>query len=58
MDFVEILMNFKIPMYKIIKKVDEKLLELADAVISKEQKGLKVLDLVGEIRGLLLDLYA
>ncbi|MCK9217708.1 MAG: YaaR family protein [Firmicutes bacterium] len=48
----------RIRMYKIIKKVDEKLLELADAVISKEQKGLKVLDLVGEIRGLLLDLYA
>lgn len=48
----------RIRMYKVIKKVDEKLLELADAVISKEQKGLKVLDLVGEIRGLLLDLYA
>ena len=45
-------------MYKTVQKVDEKLLELADAVINKEEKGLKVLNLVGEIRGLLLDLYA
>lgn len=45
-------------MYKTVQKVDEKLLELADAVISKEEKGLKVLNLVGEIRGLLLDIYA
>ena len=45
-------------MYKTVQKVDEKLLELTDAVISKEEKGLKVLNLVGEIRGLLLDIYA
>ena len=45
-------------MDKTVQKVDEKLLELADAVISKEEKGLKVLNLVGEIRGLLLDIYA
>ncbi len=44
--------------YKTVQKVDEKLLELTDAVISKEEKGLKVLTLVGEIRGLLLDIYA
>lgn len=44
--------------YKMVQKVDDKLLELADAVISKEEKGLKVLNLVGEIRGLLLDIYA
>lgn len=48
----------RIRMHKIVKKVDDKLLELADAVISKEEKGLKVLNLVGEIRGLLLDIYA
>lgn len=44
--------------YKMVQKVDDKLLELTDAVISKEEKGLKVLNLVGEIRGLLLDIYA
>ncbi|NLM42722.1 MAG: YaaR family protein [Clostridiales bacterium] len=44
--------------YKTVKKVDEKLLELTDAVINKQEKGIKVLSLIGEIRGLLLDVYA
>ncbi|HHY77224.1 MAG TPA: YaaR family protein [Clostridiales bacterium] len=44
--------------YKTVKKVDEKLLELTDAVINKQEKGIKVLSLIGEIRGLLLDIYA
>ena len=48
----------RIRMHKTVQKVDEKLLELTDAVISKEEKGLKVLTLVGQIRGLLLDIYA
>ncbi|SHI38273.1 YaaR family protein [Lutispora thermophila] len=45
-------------MYKIVQKVDDKLLELTDAVINKQEKGIKVLSLIGEIRGLLLDVYA
>ncbi|MDD2482425.1 MAG: DUF327 family protein, partial [Lutispora sp.] len=36
----------------------EKLLELTDAVINRQEKGIKVLTLIGEIRGLLVDLYA
>ena len=44
--------------YKTGQKVDEKLLELTDAVINKQEKGIKVLSLIGEIRGLLLDVYA
>jgi uncharacterized protein YaaR (DUF327 family) len=48
----------RIRIHKTVQKVDEKLLELTDAVISKEEKGLKVLTLVGQIRGLLLDIYA
>lgn len=44
--------------YKMITEVDKKLLELTDAVIKKEDKGLKVLDLVGEIKGLLINVYA
>ena len=44
--------------YKTVQKVDEKLLELTDAVINKQEKGIKVLSLIGEIRGLLVDLYA
>lgn len=44
--------------YKTVQKVDEKLLELTDAVINRQEKGIKVLTLIGEIRGLLVDLYA
>ena len=44
--------------YKMITEVDKKLLELTDAVIKKEEKGLRILDLVGEIKGLLINVYA
>lgn len=44
--------------YKIVTEVDKKLLDLTDAVLKKQEKGLKVLDLVGEIKGLLLNIYA
>ncbi len=42
----------------IVKKVDEKLLHLADAVISGSSDAMRVLSLVDEICGLLFDLYA
>lgn len=41
----------------IIKTVNEKLLKLAETVLSKNRDSLKVASLVDEIRGLLLDLY-
>jgi len=44
--------------YKIVTEVDKKLLDLTDAVLQKQEKSLKVLDLVGEIKGLLLNVYA
>ncbi|MTV49647.1 DUF327 family protein [Heliobacillus mobilis] len=43
--------------YKIVTKVDEKLLELTDHVLKKQANGLKILGLVGEIKGLLVDTY-
>jgi uncharacterized protein YaaR (DUF327 family) len=43
--------------YKIVTEVDKKLLELTDAVIKKQEKGLRILDLVGEIKGLLINVY-
>jgi uncharacterized protein YaaR (DUF327 family) len=42
----------------VVKKVDEKLLHLADAIISGNSDAMRVLSLVDEIRGLLFDLYA
>lgn len=44
--------------YKMITEVDKKLLELTDAVLKKEEKGLRILDLVGEIKGMLINIYA
>jgi uncharacterized protein YaaR (DUF327 family) len=43
--------------YKLVKEVDKKLVDLTNAVIDKEQKGLDLLGMVGEIKGLLINLY-
>ncbi len=44
--------------YKIVKEVDRKLLDLTDSVLKKEKKGLDILDMVGEIKGLIVNIYA
>ncbi|MCM3111748.1 YaaR family protein [Lederbergia lenta] len=43
--------------YKIVKEVDKKLIDLANTVLDKEQKGLNILSLIGEIEGLLINIY-
>jgi uncharacterized protein len=43
--------------YKIVKEVDRKLIELTNEVLQKEQKGLEILRLVGEIQGLIINIY-
>lgn len=43
--------------YKIVKEVDKKLIDLANAVLEKEKRGLDILALVGEIQGLLINIY-
>ena len=43
--------------HQIVEIVDQKLLELHDEVINNENRGLEVLGLIGEIKGLLLNLY-
>lgn len=43
--------------YKIVKEVDKKLIDLTNAVLEKEQKGLDILNLVGEIKGMLINIY-
>ena len=45
-------------MLSVIKTVNEKLLSLAQLLLSENQDPLKAMALVDEIRGLLLDLYA
>ncbi|MFB5661549.1 YaaR family protein [Alteribacillus sp. HJP-4] len=43
--------------YKVIEEVDKKLLELTNAVVEKEKNSLEILDMVGEIKGLLVNVY-
>lgn len=45
-------------LYKIVEEVDKKLIELTDAVLAQEKKRIDILDKVGEIRGLLVNVYA
>nr|WP_090886628.1 YaaR family protein [Evansella caseinilytica] len=44
--------------YKIVREVDRKLLDLTDAVLKQEKNGLEILNMVGEIKGLLVNIYA
>lgn len=43
--------------YKIVKEVDKKLIDLTNSVLDKEKNGLDVLNMVGEIKGLLINIY-
>ncbi|GMN99915.1 YaaR family protein [Parageobacillus thermoglucosidasius] len=43
--------------YKIVKEVDRKLIELTNQVLQKEEKGLDILHIVGEIQGLIINIY-
>lgn len=43
--------------YKIVKEVDKKLIDLTNSVLDQEKKGLDILNMVGEIKGLLINIY-
>lgn len=43
--------------YKMVTEVNEKLVELTDALINKEQKGIDILSKIGEIKGMLVNMY-
>lgn len=43
--------------YQLVKEVDHKLIELTDEVMQKEKDQLQVLELVGEIKGMLINIY-
>lgn len=42
----------------IVKKVDEKLIELTEEIMNQEKKTIDLLSIIGEIKGLLINLYA
>ncbi len=41
----------------IIKEIDEKLLELTEEIMNQERKTVDILGLIGEIKGLLINIY-
>lgn len=43
--------------HQIIKVIDKKLIEIQDQVLNNEEEGIGTLDLIGEIKGLLINLY-
>ncbi|CAM3804928.1 YaaR family protein [Alkalicoccus chagannorensis] len=48
----------KTKVYKIVKEVDSKLIDLTNAVLDEQKKGIDVLKMTGEIQGLLVNMYA
>lgn len=42
--------------FMLVKEVDKKLVELTDELMHQEQKSVHLLDIIGEIKGLLVDL--
>ena len=44
--------------YKVVSEVDKKLINLTDAILKKQKSTLDILDMVGEIKGLLINIYA
>ena len=43
---------------KTVQTLDRKLIELTDHVLNQQQNGLSLLDRIGEIKGLLINLYS
>lgn len=43
--------------YKIIKEIDEKLISLTNMILDKESDRLSILEQMGDIRGLMVNLY-
>ncbi|MBP2242005.1 uncharacterized protein YaaR (DUF327 family) [Cytobacillus eiseniae] len=43
--------------HRIVKEVDKKLIDLTNEVLDKESEGLNILDKVGEIKGMLINIY-
>ncbi|WP_066185755.1 MULTISPECIES: YaaR family protein [Gracilibacillus] len=41
----------------IVEEIDDKLLELTESVMDQEKHSVQILDLIGEIKGLLVNLY-
>lgn len=43
--------------HRLVKEVDSKLIDLTNEVLEEESEGLNILSMVGEIKGLLINIY-
>jgi uncharacterized protein len=43
--------------YKLVKQVDSKLIDITNTVLDKEKKSIDILGLVGEVKGMLINFY-
>jgi uncharacterized protein YaaR (DUF327 family) len=44
-------------LYKIVKEVDKKLMDITNAVLQREKEGIDLLSTIGEIQGLIINIY-
>ncbi len=44
-------------LYKVVKEIDQKLIDLTNAVLQKEQQSIDLLSTIGEIQGLIINIY-
>ncbi|WP_289140205.1 YaaR family protein [uncultured Brevibacillus sp.] len=44
--------------YKIVTEVDKQLLDLTDGMLKKQEPGLRILERIGEIKGMLINIFA
>ncbi|RNF38738.1 YaaR family protein [Planococcus salinus] len=50
-------MHGDVKTHQLVEVVDQKLMELHDAVLQQEHEGIDTLSLIGEIKGLLVNMY-
>jgi uncharacterized protein YaaR (DUF327 family) len=43
--------------HQLIEKIDKKLVEMTDQMLQQEQEPLSLLDMTGEIKGMIIHLY-
>lgn len=43
--------------HRLVKEVDKKIIDLTNEVLDQESEGLNILNMVGEIKGLLINIY-
>ena len=53
----DLIIEERLKVYKLVKEVDTKLVDLTNDILQKEKDSLNLLKRVGEIQGLLINMY-